>query len=156
MISNCSEPRRPSRLLSSIDKHVGARVRMRRLIVGMSQIKLAGALEVSSKQVQKFEKGVDQISASFLQQIARALRVPLPYFFDSGGDAAPESSEPIPISSSIAFVMTSDDLRLIRAFELVGDPEVRNQLLLLIESLAAGPYGRSPYDPRRDGGPLSA
>jgi hypothetical protein len=80
---------------------------------------------------------------------SRALRVPVPYFFDGGGGAVHECSEPIASSNSIAFVMTSDDMRLIRAFISIRDLEVRRKLLLLIESLAASPHGR---DPRSDEG----
>jgi transcriptional regulator with XRE-family HTH domain len=144
MISICSRPREASRPPNPIDQHVGARVRVRRLMVGMSQTQLAEALEVSSKQVRKYEKGVNHISARLLQHIARVLRVPLAYFFDGGAGAEPSSSEPIQHSNSIAFVMTTDDLRLIRAFALVRNPEVREKLLLLIESLAANPRGRNP------------
>jgi transcriptional regulator with XRE-family HTH domain len=144
MISNCSRPRGLPRLPKSIDQHFGARIRLRRLMVGMSQTQLAEALEVSSEQVQKYEKGVNQIRARRLQQIARVLRVPLAFFFDGGDGAVARSPEPIRHSNSIAFVMTADDQRLIRAFVSIRDPLVRNNLLLLIESIAANPYGRDP------------
>jgi len=84
-MSNRSESRGLTRLSNSINQHDGARVRMRRLILGMSQIKLAGALGVSSKHVQEYEMGIDQISASHQEQFSRVLRVPLPYFFRGGG-----------------------------------------------------------------------
>jgi transcriptional regulator with XRE-family HTH domain len=156
MIGDCSKPRGAPRLPNFIDQHVGARVRVRRLMVGMSQIKLAEALEVSSKQVRKYERGANKISASRLQQIARVLRVPLPYFFDGDDGALPHSLEAFGHSNSIAFFMTSEALRLVRVFASIRHPAVRRNVLLLIESLtAADPYGRSPDEPRRDGGPLS-
>ena len=65
-----------------IDRHVGARVRMRRLMVGFSQSKLAEALDVTFQQVQKYEKGANRIGASRLQQLARVLDVPPSYFFE--------------------------------------------------------------------------
>src|ERR1700727_3574896 len=65
-----------------IDRHVGARVRMRRLILGMSQGKLGEALDVTFQQVQKYEKGANRIGASRLQQLARVLDVPPAYFFE--------------------------------------------------------------------------
>ena len=65
-----------------IDKHVGARVRMRRLMVGMSQGKLGEALDVTFQQVQKYEKGSNRIGASRLQQLARVLEVPPSFFFE--------------------------------------------------------------------------
>jgi transcriptional regulator with XRE-family HTH domain len=61
-----------------IDKHVGARLRMRRLMVGMSQGKLGEALDVTFQQIQKYEKGANRIGASRLQQLARVLEVPPP------------------------------------------------------------------------------
>ena len=64
------------------DKHVGSRVRMRRLMLGVSQTKLADALGITFQQFQKYEKGVNQISASKLQQISEFLQVPIPFFFE--------------------------------------------------------------------------
>src|ERR1700734_1642049 len=64
------------------DKHVGARVRMRRMMLGMSQEKLGEALGLTFQQVQKYEKGTNRIGASRLQQISRTLNVPPSFFFD--------------------------------------------------------------------------
>ncbi len=139
------------RLANSIDQHVGARVRMRRLMVGMSQAKLGNALQVSSKQVQKYEKGANRIGAGRLQEIARLLRVPLAFFFDGapGGDeAAPGFAEPGASGSSVTFVMTSDGMHLNRAFASIRDPDVRRKFLLLVESLAEAPQGPSVGEPR--------
>src|SRR5579862_7073067 len=66
-----------------IDKHVGSRVRMRRMILGMSQEKLGRALSLTFQQVQKYEKGINRIGASRLQQISRILQVPVSFFFES-------------------------------------------------------------------------
>jgi transcriptional regulator with XRE-family HTH domain len=145
------------RLANSIDQHVGARVRMRRLMVGMSQAKLGNALQVSSKQVQKYEKGANRIGAGRLQEIARLLRVPLAFFFDGapGGDEpAPGFAEP-GAGSSVAFVMTSDGMHLNRAFASIRDPDVRRKFLLLVESLAEAPQRPSVEDSRHDEEPLS-
>ena len=70
------------------DKHVGARVRMRRMMLSMSQEKLGDALGLTFQQVQKYEKGANRIGASRLQQIAHILQVPVAFFFD-GAPAAP-------------------------------------------------------------------
>jgi len=156
------------RLPNSIDQHVGARVRIRRLMVGMSQAKLGDALQVSSKQVQKYEKGANRIGAGRLQQIARLLRVPLAYFFDGapGGDeAAPGFAETGASANSIAFVLTSDGLHLNRAFAAIRDADVRRKFLLLVETLAEAtqveaiaeaPQQPSLGEPRLDQGPLPA
>src|ERR1700693_3545019 len=65
-----------------IDKHVGARVRMRRLMLSMSQEKLCTALGLTFQQVQKYEKGTNRVSASRLQQLSNILQVPIPFFFE--------------------------------------------------------------------------
>ena len=63
-----------------IDKHVGSRVRMRRMMLGMSQEKLGDALGLTFQQVQKYEKGTNRIGASRLQQISQILQVPVSFF----------------------------------------------------------------------------
>ena len=72
----------PRHSQNPIDKHVGNRVRMRRMMLSMSQEKLGGALGLTFQQVQKYEKGTNRIGASRLQQIARVLSVPVPFFFE--------------------------------------------------------------------------
>ncbi len=69
-----------------IDKHVGARVRMRRIMVGMSQEKLGEALGITFQQIQKYEKGTNRIGASRLQAAARILAVPVNYFFEGASE----------------------------------------------------------------------
>src|SRR5436853_7934573 len=72
-----------------IDKHVGSRVRMRRMMLSMSQEKLGDALSLTFQQVQKYEKGANRIGASRLQQIARILQVPVSFFFE-GAPSQPD------------------------------------------------------------------
>ena len=67
-----------------VDKHVGGRVRMRRMMLDMSQEKLGDALGLTFQQVQKYEKGANRVSASRLQHISDILRVPVPFFFEGG------------------------------------------------------------------------
>src|SRR6476619_5423180 len=74
-----------------IDKHVGARVRMRRMMLSMSQEKLGDALGLTFQQVQKYEKGANRIGASRLQQIAQIMQVPVSFFF-AGTPHAPGHS----------------------------------------------------------------
>src|ERR1700688_151631 len=73
-----------------IDIHVGARVRLRRMMLGMSQEKLGDGLGITFQQIQKYEKGTNRVSASRLQHIARILLVPIPFFFE---DAPGESTD---------------------------------------------------------------
>ena len=71
-----------------IDMHVGSRVRMRRLMLGISQVELAAALDLSFQQVQKYEKGTNRIGASRLEHISRFLQVPVAFFFEGASDAS--------------------------------------------------------------------
>src|ERR1700686_2055023 len=71
-----------------IDKHVGSRVRMRRLMLSMSQQKLGGALGLTFQQVQKYEKGINRIGASRLQHISHILQVPVSFFFEGASRLA--------------------------------------------------------------------
>ncbi|WP_294538886.1 helix-turn-helix transcriptional regulator [uncultured Rhodoblastus sp.] len=129
-----------------IDRPVGARVRMRRMLIGMSQEKLGEALGLTFQQVQKYEKGANRISASRLQQISEALNIPLAYFFKgapvsdgvvSGGFAESGSED----NFASDFVMTAEGLSLNRAFARIADPKVRKKIVDLVTTLAEGSKG---------------
>src|ERR1700732_2028455 len=95
---------------NATDKHVGARVRMRRLMLGMSQTKLGEAVNLSFLQIQKYERGTNRIRASLLQQIAHILQVPIPFFFEGSPGASGEDAV-TPASSYVDdFLATSDGL----------------------------------------------
>jgi len=70
------------------DEHVGARVRMRRKMLAMSQTQLADALGITYQQVQKNERGINRIGASRLRQISDILRVPVAFFFEGAPNAS--------------------------------------------------------------------
>jgi transcriptional regulator with XRE-family HTH domain len=129
-----------------IDRHVGSRVRMRRILLGMSQEKLGEALGLTFQQIQKYEKGTNRICASRLQQISRTLNVPPAFFFDG----APASEELIgedgtvlavaeqPSSTFVLdFIATSESLHLNKAFARIQDPKVRKRIIDLVASLAS-------------------
>src|ERR1700746_2036132 len=110
------------------DKHVGSRVRMRRMMLGMSQEKLGDSLGITFQQIQKYEKGTNRIGASRLQQIATVLAVPVSFFFE--GAPVPQAP-PGAVSGSASpayvsdFLATTDGLALTKAFMKVKDPKVR-------------------------------
>src|SRR5215207_246873 len=100
-----------------VDKHVGSRVRMRRLMLSLSQEKLGDALGLTFQQVQKYEKGSNRIGASRLQQLALILQVPVSFFFE-GAPAAPGSQSTFGEAPSpeyvTDFLATSDGLTLVK------------------------------------------
>src|SRR5271168_542917 len=111
-----------------VDKHVGSRVRMRRMMLGMSQEKLGDALDLTFQQVQKYEKGTNRISASRLQAMCQILRVSIPFFFDGApeiaGRVAKGAEAPSP-SYVTNFLANADGLKLVRAFTQISDAKLR-------------------------------
>lgn len=121
------------------DKHVGSRVRMRRMMLNMSQEKLGEALGLTFQQVQKYEKGTNRIGASRLQQISAILQVPVSFFFEGAPNAAGISSgmNEAPSPAYISdFLATSDGLALTKAFMRIKDPKLRRKIVDLVEQIA--------------------
>jgi len=125
-----------------IDRHVGSRVRMRRMMLGMSQEKLGDALALTFQQVQKYEKGTNRIGASRLQQISQILQVPVAFFFEGAphlNDAAvlTDSADGAPSPSYVSdFLATSDGLSLTKAFMRIPDPKLRRRIVDLVQQIA--------------------
>ena len=121
------------------DKHVGARVRMRRMMLSMSQEKLGDALGLTFQQVQKYEKGANRIGASRLQQIAHILQVPVAFFFEGapslpGQQLSGLSEAPSPAYVS-DFLATSEGLALTKAFMRIKDAKLRRRIVDLVEQI---------------------
>jgi transcriptional regulator with XRE-family HTH domain len=124
-----------------IDKHVGSRVRMRRMMLGMSQEKLGNNLGLTFQQVQKYEKGTNRIGASRLQQISHILQVPVSFFFEGAPtnagaprtDGLNEAPSPAYVSD---FLATSDGLALTKAFMRISDSKLRRRIVDLVEQIA--------------------
>jgi transcriptional regulator with XRE-family HTH domain len=127
-----------------IDKHVGSRVRMRRMMLGMSQEKLGDALGLTFQQVQKYEKGTNRIGASRVQQISQILQVPVAFFFEGAPDLQPHltaanglDTAPSPAYVS-DFLATSEGLALTRAFTRIKEGKLRRRIVDLVEEIAEG------------------
>lgn len=120
-----------------IDVHVGSRVRLRRNMMGLSQEKLGDSLGITFQQVQKYEKGINRVGASRLQNIAAVLKVPVSYFFEDapGSKTASGMAEGGSSSYVVDFLSTSEGLRLNRAFVKISDPKVRQRVIELIKAL---------------------
>jgi transcriptional regulator with XRE-family HTH domain len=122
---------------NAVDKHVGSRIRMRRLMLRMSQGKLADALGLTFQQVQKYEKGTNRVGASRLQHISQILQVPPEFLFeDAPGQHKADGKIP-PASYVSEFLSTSDGLALVRAFTRLPNPKLRRSVVALIEEIAA-------------------
>ena len=122
-----------------IDKHVGARVRMRRMMVQMSQEKLGESLGITFQQIQKYEKGTNRIGASRLQQISIVLGVPVAFFFEGAPTVGPEVdgvSEAHSPAYVADFLATSDGLSLTRNFMRISDAKVRRKIVDLVTAIA--------------------
>jgi transcriptional regulator with XRE-family HTH domain len=125
--------------INPIDKHVGSRVRMRRMMLGMSQEKLGDALGLTFQQAQKYEKGTNRISASRLHHISHILQVSVPFFFE-GAPHVPGQPEGIGVAPSpnyvTDFLASSDGLALTKAFTRIKEPKLRRSIVNLVEEIA--------------------
>jgi transcriptional regulator with XRE-family HTH domain len=128
-----------------IDVHVGARVRLRRTLLGMSQEKLGEAIGLTFQQVQKYERGANRIGASRLFDLSRVLDVPVSFFFDDMSDDTSQQSprmivgglvEEIPASMEQDPMTKRETLELVRAYYRITDPHVRKRVFELAKALA--------------------
>ena len=130
---------KPKKVPEPTDKHVGARVRMRRMMLSMSQEKLGNALGLTFQQVQKYEKGTNRIGASRLQHISNILQVPVSFFFE-GAPRLPGQSNGMGEAPSPAYVSdflaTSDGLSLIKSFVKIKNSKLRRRIVDLVEHIA--------------------
>ncbi len=139
-------PERESRP-TPVDAHVGGRIRLRRLLMGMSQERLGEALGLTFQQIQKYERGINRVGASRLFDLARALDVQIGYFFDDMPQTT-EAAAAAPVGfGPAAFAETQDPfeadpmgrretLELVRAYYRITEPAVRKRVYDLIRSLA--------------------
>lgn len=123
-----------------VDRHVGNRIRMRRIMLAMSQEKLGEAIGLTFQQIQKYEKGTNRVSASRLQQIADILQVSVAFLFEGAPGAALMADgfgeTPSP-TYAVDFLATSDGLALARAFTRITDTKLRRSIVEMVEQIAA-------------------
>lgn len=115
-----------------IDKHVGARVRMRRMMLSMSQEKMGDAVGLTFQQIQKYEKGTNRIGASRLQQFANVLQVPVAFFFEG----APNPTNAPDFAGVELPTLNNQELKLVLGFQKITDPDMRSALVAMTEALA--------------------
>lgn len=121
-----------------IDVHVGARVRLRRMMQSMSQEKLGESLGITFQQIQKYEKGTNRIGASRLQHIASVLQVPVSFFFEDAPGSAHTNGfeESSPAAFVTDFLASTEGLQLNRAFVRIKDAKLRRKIVDLVRTLA--------------------
>jgi transcriptional regulator with XRE-family HTH domain len=126
------------------DVHVGARVRLRRTLLGMSQEKLGDAIGLTFQQVQKYERGANRVGASRLYDLSRVLDVPVSFFFEDMAVAG----EPEPRVGGLSEagdgyeadpMLKRETLELVRAYYKITDPHIRRRLFDLAKALAKSP-----------------
>jgi transcriptional regulator with XRE-family HTH domain len=123
-----------------IDIHVGSRVRLRRMMLGMSQERLGENLGITFQQIQKYEKGTNRIGASRLQHIARVLSMPVSYFFEGApgiAAAPPEGLQDPPATNFVVdFLSTNEGIQLNKAFVRIKDGKLRRRVIDLVRAMA--------------------
>jgi len=127
-----------------IDIHVGARVRLRRNLLGLTMQTLAKAVGVTYQQLQKYEWGVNRIGASRLFNLSQVLDVPISFFFDDLSPAAAGAgrkrrakgfSEASATALDFDVLSNRETIKLIRAYYRVTDPQLRKRVLDLLEAI---------------------
>jgi len=120
-----------------VEVHIGARLRIARTMIGMSQEKLGKKLGLNFQQIQKYEKGANRIGGSRLWEIALALEVPPAFFFD-GLENAPAEDPDISgyVNEVMTFASSKDGLRLITRFRAIRSEQTRQNLIDLMGSIA--------------------
>jgi transcriptional regulator with XRE-family HTH domain len=137
--------RKPKNVANEIDAHVGSRLRLRRLLLGISQEKLGAALGLTFQQIQKYERGANRVGASRLFDLSRTLDVPVSYFF---ADMPDETAAVMPIRLSgklgssreshldADVLLSKETAELVRAYYSIADLEVRRRTLDFLRTVS--------------------
>jgi len=137
---------------NAIDTYVGMRMRRRRLLLGMSQERLAEQIGVTFQQVQKYEKGINRIGASRLQKIAEVLRTSPAFFFEQDDSEAPSLAGldlSRPIDPVAEFLRSKEGLVLNKAFVKIEDRRIRETIISLVKAMAQAESSDVPLDALR-------
>ncbi len=142
------KPRRQRRRVAvdgprPVDVHVGARLRLRRTLLGISQEKLGDAVNLTFQQIQKYERGANRVGASRLYEFCRILDVSISYFFDEMPKEVAQSyktevkglSDQVQESIDGDPMVRRETLELVRAYYKIGDPAVRKRIYELVKAV---------------------
>jgi transcriptional regulator with XRE-family HTH domain len=139
--ARCKRLFMPKKSPNSTDKHVGSRVRMRRMMLEMTQTQLGNDIGLTFQQVQKYEKGTNRIGAGRLHEISRILQVPISFFFEGSPHepGAPVETDGAPVPTYVTdFLATSDGLALTKAFMQIKDANLRRRIVSLVQEITGG------------------
>ncbi|MEL6323846.1 MAG: helix-turn-helix transcriptional regulator [Pseudomonadota bacterium] len=127
-----------SKLPSGIDRLVGQRLRWRRRELHLTQEKLGELLDLTFQQVQKYEKGVNRVSAGRLYEMAAVLGVPIGYFYEGASQFLPDRAAGVADVDAPTHVPTlsADALELVEAYQSINDPGLRNSLRDMVTAAA--------------------
>jgi transcriptional regulator with XRE-family HTH domain len=125
----------PNKNANPIDRYVGAWIRMQRMVRGLSQTELGKTVGVTFQQVQKYEKGVNRVGASRLQQIA-VLKVRPDFFFEEASAKAVGNSGSGQTAIIEGFISSRDGIALSKAFINIRDTKIRRFIIALVEQIA--------------------
>ena len=126
----------PKKNPNPTDQHVGARIRMQRMVRGLSQTELGNAVGVTFQQMQKYEKGANRVSASRLHQLANVLEVAPDFFFEETQTKKAGSSGSNETTLIDEFISSRDGIALSRAFTKISDARIGRSIVLLVEQIA--------------------
>lgn len=133
-----------------IDAHIGARIRLRRRQLGMQQESLGEAIGVCFQQVQNYETGKVRISAARLFYMAKALDVPVEFFYADAPDVLAASTPALgaakarkALNYELDAIVRRETVELVRAFYEISDPQVREELFTFVNFLGAASSGRA-------------
>jgi transcriptional regulator with XRE-family HTH domain len=119
-----------------VDLHVGARIRLRRKLLGFSQHRLAEDLGLTFQQVQKYERGLNRVSASKLYEISRSLQTSVAYFFEGLTDHGSADGDHEAERTVVEFLATSEGLELASLFPRLKHGRARRRILDLVRAMA--------------------
>jgi len=142
------KPRKTKGVPDSVDKFVGQRLKSRRILLGMSQEKLAESAGITFQQVQKYERGTNRISSSRLLKFSKVLQVPIGFFFEGSDEIllqdapakkgfAENDQESFGDSLPADVFTRKESLILLRSYYAITEPEMRKMLLKMVKSMAA-------------------
>jgi transcriptional regulator with XRE-family HTH domain len=117
---------------TAIDHEIGRRIRTRRLAFGMTQERLSELLGITFQQLQKYEKGVNRVTAARLLDVARVFGVPVSVFYE-----APEAGRGPAENPFSALLTNREAAELLQAFARLGNAEIRRAVVEFVKTAAS-------------------